>query len=76
MAIGIDDTGGHFDRSRRHETLQYRLLFVFAYMVFLVLALAGRLMPRRPGAEEFTRRSPFAEARARAAATVPFAFMV
>lgn len=75
MALGID-TGVDFDRARRGETLQYRLLYVFAWTVFLALALGARLVPWRAGAEAGPRRSCFAEARARAAATVPFAFMI
>jgi hypothetical protein len=59
---------------RREETVEFRLIFATAFIVFLVAATVGRLLlgqwqPHRAGG------SVFAEARAAASTIVPFAFM-
>ena len=57
---------------------QYHLIFAVGYTICLMLAIAGRLLPRRwrnvpPGAR--ADASVFEEARAMANTYVPFAFM-
>jgi len=57
---------------------QYHLIFAVGFTVFLMIAIAGRLVPRRwrnvpPGAP--ADMSIFEEARALANTYVPFAFM-
>jgi len=59
---------------RREETVEFRLIFATAFIVFLVAATVGRLLPgqwqpHRAGG------SVFAEVRAAASTIVPFAFM-
>jgi hypothetical protein len=57
---------------------QYHLIFAVGFTIFLMIAIAGRLLPRRwrnvpPGAP--ADMSIFEEARAMANTYVPFAFM-
>ncbi len=56
----------------------FRLIFGASYLLFLLVAVGRRLVPRRrwQGAPaRGRRRSVFAEARAAAATYLPFAFM-
>lgn len=57
---------------------QYHLIFAVGFTIFLMIAIAGRLLPRRwrdlpPGTR--ADASIFEEARAMANTYVPFAFM-
>ena len=56
---------------RRNETIEFRLLFGATYLIFLVLALLGRIVPRRGPSR---RGSVFAEAREVASTIIPMAF--
>lgn len=65
-------------RSRRAETGEFRVLFVLTFMVCLVAALAGRMLPSSWRSQALTAdggKSIFGEARSAARAFVPFAFM-
>jgi hypothetical protein len=59
-------------RSRKDEALEYRLLYALSFGLFLLAAVAARLVPfaRRPGG-----RSIVGEARLAASTCIPFAFM-
>lgn len=60
------------------ERRQFRLIFGFAFVVFLTIALIARLLPRRlrPWAPQGGRRLSFvAEARAVTNTVIPFAFL-
>jgi hypothetical protein len=62
----------------REEALEFRLLFALSFLVFLVVAIVERFLPRPwrsrlPGARG--RRSIFGEAKAAANTFVPMAFM-
>ena len=60
------------------ERRQFRLIFGVAFMVFLVIALMARILPRRlrPWAPVGNRRLSFvAEARAVTNTVIPFAFL-
>jgi hypothetical protein len=60
------------------ERRQYRLIFGFAFLVFLTITLLARLLPRRlrPWSPEGGRRmSLVAEARAITDTVLPFAFL-
>lgn len=63
-------------RSRRMDRLEFRLLMMLSFPIFLFVACGSRLMRDRT-AEVGGRRdgSVFAEARAAAASAIPFAFM-
>ena len=63
---------------RRAESREYWLIFCVAYVPLLLTAIAGRLVTlagHHPRNEAGPRRSVFAEAKAAAAACIPFAFM-
>jgi hypothetical protein len=62
------------ERHRRER--DFRVIFLLAYMIFLVGALVGRMLPhRRVAAFAAPRpRSIFAEARGLAYRSLPFAF--
>lgn len=59
---------------RQRETLQFRLIYLVSFMVFLLAAIVGRLAP---GAWRRGHRgkSIFGEAKAAANTVVPFVFM-
>jgi hypothetical protein len=63
-------------RSRRMDRLEFRLLMLLSFPIFLVVACVSRLTRDR-SAEVGARSegSVFAEARAAAASAIPFAFM-
>ena len=63
---------------RRAETREYWFIFCIAYVPLLLTAITGRLVAlagHHPRGEAGPRRSVFAEAKAAAAACIPFAFM-
>jgi hypothetical protein len=70
-------------RAMRHghkpsDRWEFHALVALTYPLFLLVALASRLSPRRPRFLPTSvggRRSVFAEARAAAHTTLPFAFM-
>ena len=67
-------TGG--DRKhRKGESSEYRLLMVASLPIFLVAAIAGRVLPSGEHAVPGERLSVIGEARAAADMYVPFAFM-
>jgi hypothetical protein len=59
-------------RSRRGEAIELKLILALTYPIFLVAALAGRLVPRRGAGP---RPSVFREARLNADRTIHLAFM-
>ena len=63
---------------RRQEQLEYRLISIACFPLFLVIAIFSRLLPRSwrpfPGVKG-KRRSVFGEARAAVNTIIPFAFM-
>jgi hypothetical protein len=62
-------------RARKNETLEYRLIFGAAFLVFLPVALVARLLPGSRPLGSMHRRSVIAEAKAAAHRSAPFAFM-
>jgi hypothetical protein len=65
-------------RMRSRERLQFRLLFVATYPLFLVVALVQMLVPAARNAfsvQEPVRGSIFRRAAILANSTIPFAFM-
>lgn len=63
-------------RSRRMDRIEFRLLMLLSYPFFLVTTCLSRMVRDR-GAHAGSQGSGsvFAEARAAAASTIPFAFM-
>ncbi len=60
------------------EARQFRLLYVVCFMLFLMVALAGRIIPtkwRNKITGTTVKRSVIGEAKAAANTIVPFAFM-
>lgn len=77
MAISSKTTGGRCSLSAA-GTKQYHLIFAVGFTIFLMIAVAGRLLPRRwraspPGPH--ADMSIFEEAKAMTNTYVPFAFM-
>lgn len=71
-------SNGSMSRARQAELWQFRLIFMMAFFIFLVVAIIARLLPRqwRPGsAGELSHKSIIDEAKAAASTVVPFAFM-
>lgn len=65
-------------RDRRAKQHEYRLLVLLVYPIFLLFAVAARLVPgsRQQGATiGGRRRSVFSEAREAVHTVIPFAFM-
>lgn len=65
-------------QARRQKRLEYRLLFVVSFVIFLVAGLVSRALPdpwrpRPPGPP--SGKSVLGEAKAAATIFVPFAFM-
>ena len=65
-------------RARKEEAIEFRLIFMVSFAIFLLVATFARLLPRdwRPypaGPEGYA--SVFDEARSAANTFVPFAFM-
>lgn len=65
-------------RVRKEDTVEYRLIFMVSFVIFLVAALVARVLPRqwRPypsGSSPYG--SIFDEAKSAANTFVPFAFM-
>jgi hypothetical protein len=63
---------------KAHDSRTYLLIYGVTYPVFLVAAVALRLMPRHQPLSPFgaiTQRSIFAEAKELASASIPMAFM-
>lgn len=60
--------------SRPRETLQFRLIYLVSFVVFLLAAIVGRLAPNswRRGQQG---KSIFGEAKSAADTVVPFVFM-
>ncbi len=77
MAVVVSAGGGSPPRARQQEALEYRLVYLAGFVVFLAVAVATRLLPgqrqRRP--QQARRRSIVGEARAAANTFIPFAFM-
>ena len=72
----------HTDRTSKqpgeNRTIEFRLMFVVCYLLFLVPAIAKRLMPWRKGAafgQAGIRRSVFSEASSAASVLVASSFM-
>ena len=59
--------------TRRGEEREFLVILILAYPFFFVAALIARLLPARDGAL-YQRGSVFAEARAAAYRTIPYAF--
>jgi hypothetical protein len=59
------------------ETAEFRLIFALCFAAFLLEAIASRAMPWRGHVDTLgeQRKSVFAQARAAADRTIPFAFM-
>lgn len=69
-------TMGSTSRLRREEALDFRLIFAASFIVCLMAALVGRLLPfGRAAPSGMPRRSIIGEARAGAGTCVAFAFM-
>lgn len=63
-------------RGHRSRSLEFRLIFGVSFLVFLVAAMAGRLLPGQAQKEaRQASRSVLAEARAAAHTFVPMVFM-
>lgn len=62
-------------RGSRSHSLEFRLIFGVSFLVFLVAAVAGRLLPGQAAKEARQPRSVLAEARAAAHTFVPMVFM-
>ncbi|MEJ5231597.1 MAG: hypothetical protein WHV64_05325 [Geminicoccaceae bacterium] len=63
-------------RGARSHSLEFRLIFGVSFLVFLVAAVAGRLLPGQAHKEaRQPPRSVLAEARAAAHTFVPMVFM-
>lgn len=63
-------------RGRGSRSLEFRLIFGVSFLVFLVAAVAGRLLPGQAQKEaRQASRSVLAEARAAAHTFVPIVFM-
>jgi len=61
-------------RIRAREAIEFRLMFLATFPLFLAAGLVTRaLSPRRKASSQ--RKSVFAEARAAANTCIPFAFM-
>ncbi|MEO1328386.1 MAG: hypothetical protein AAFW46_01855 [Pseudomonadota bacterium] len=61
---------------RRRKAAEFRLYFLAAYPLFLLVALASRLLPRsRRPFSAGERSSVFADAKAAAYTVLPFVFM-
>ncbi|MEJ2603425.1 MAG: hypothetical protein P8172_09035 [Gammaproteobacteria bacterium] len=78
MMIGTHKTMGARSSLSARGAKQYHLIFAVGFTIFLMIAIVGRLLPRRwrespPGAR--ADLSIFEEARAMANTYVPFAFM-
>jgi NaMN:DMB phosphoribosyltransferase len=76
MAVVMSAGGGLPPRAaRRQEALEYRLVYLAGFAVFLAVAVATRLLPGRQRHPQRRRRSIVGEARAAADTFIPFAFM-
>ncbi len=65
-------------RSKAHVSTEPRLLYMLAFMCFLVLVTLMRLLPRSVRPASFTRSKPLSiigEARAMTNELIPFVFM-
>jgi hypothetical protein len=76
MAVVMSAGGLPPRAARRQEALEYRLVYLAGFVVFLAAAVVARLLPagqrrRSPGRD----RSIVGEARAAADTFIPFAFM-
>jgi hypothetical protein len=75
MAVVMSAGGLPPRAARQQEALEYRLVYLAGFAVFLAVAVATRLLPagrrRSPGRD----RSIVGEARAAANTFIPFAFM-
>ncbi len=75
MAQLVQDGFG-MPRGHRTRSLEFRLIFGVSFLVFLVAAVAGRLLPGQAHKEaRQVSRSVLAEARAAAHTFVPMVFM-
>jgi hypothetical protein len=78
MAVMVRAVGGLPPRERQQEALEYRLVYLAGFAVFLAVAVATRLLPgrqRQRHPQQARRRSIVGEARAAADTFIPFAFM-
>jgi hypothetical protein len=75
MAVMVRAVGGLPPRERQQEALEYRLVYLAGFAVFLAVAVATRLLPGRQRHPQRRRRSIVGEARAAADTFIPFAFM-
>lgn len=78
MAVGTATREHRLLDLRRQEQLEYRLISIACFPLFLVIAIVSRFLPRSwrpfPGAKG-KRRSVFGDARAAVNTIIPFAFM-
>jgi hypothetical protein len=78
MAVTFDHNRGAVGKRIRKDAIEYRLIFAASFIVFLIAAVAERLMPwrwllnRRPGTQG---RSVLGQARESAGICTAYAFM-
>jgi hypothetical protein len=78
MAVDVEKFGGSLSRLKKREAVEFRLLFLLTFPLFLAAAALARLIPgqrRSRAAGGHTGRSLIAEAKAAANTYIPFAFM-
>lgn len=73
--VEMISTSPAFRHGGMRETLESRLIFALSFVVFLVGAVLGRLLPWRAPRMGKGRRSIFGDARSAASECVSFAFM-
>lgn len=78
MAVDIEKNNGSLSRLKKKEAVEFRLIFMLIFPVFLAAAILARLIPGHKrsfiGAAQ-AGRSVIGEARAAANTCIPFAFM-
>lgn len=78
MAVNSISRAGPSMLAKRKDTLGYQLIFGATFLIFLVVAIADRLVPLRwimGAAKTENYVAIFAEAKAAAMTYTPFAFM-
>ncbi len=78
MAVDVEKSGGSLSRLKKREAVEFRLLFLLTFPVFLAAAVLSRIIPgqrRSRAGGGHTGRSVIAEAKAAANTCIPFAFM-
>ncbi len=75
MAVTIDSGTRSPSKFKRTESLEFRLIFAAAFAIFLVAALAERLLPHRWLHQSAARKSVLEQAKEAANTCAAYAFM-